>query len=206
MSRRYRKRRLFAALIGVGLIAGCSAPPTREVPAPTPATGETPKVSAATQVMDSIDGYRLGPGDKIRLTVLRHEDLSGEFELDGEGYFAMPLVGELNAYRHTARQLESEIESELEGPGYLVDPQVSIEVLNYRPFYIIGEVNQPGSYPYVKGMDVVNAISLAGGFTHRADEGDISISRAGANGRSLEAELTSEVLPGDIVEVPERVF
>ena len=86
----------------------------------------------------------------------------------------------------TARQLESEIETRLQGGGYLVNPQVSIEVLNYRPFYIIGEVNSPGSYQYVSGMTVTNAVALAGGFSYRADQGQISISRGGSAGAELD--------------------
>ena len=113
------------------------------------------------------------PGDQVRVTVFRHEDLSGEFEVDGEGFFAMPLVGEILSAGLTARQLENEIEIRLKGGGYLVNPQVSIEVLNYRPFYIIGEVNNPGSYQYVNGMTVINAVALAGGFSYRADQDDI---------------------------------
>ena len=122
---------------------------------------------------DSVAGYALGPGDRVRLTVFRHEDLSGEFDVDGEGFLAMPLVGEIRGAGMNARQLESEIEARLKEGGYLVNPQVSIEVLNYRPFYIIGEVNNPGSYQYVNGMNVINAVALAGGFSYRADQDDI---------------------------------
>ena len=131
----------------------------------------TPTDAAAAEA--SVAGYRLGPGDQVRLTVFRHEDLSGEFEVDGEGFLAMPLVGEILGAGLTARQLESEIETRLKDGGYLVNPQVSIEVLNYRPFYIIGEVNNPGSYQYVNGMNVINAVALAGGFSYRADQDDI---------------------------------
>jgi polysaccharide export outer membrane protein len=106
----------------------------------------------------------------------------------------------------TARQLENEIETRLKGGGYLVNPQVSIEVLTYRPFYIIGEVNNPGSYQYVNGMSVTNAVALAGGFTYRADQEDIVISRGGSSGPELQAAPDTKVLPGDIIEVQERFF
>ena len=155
---------------------------------------------------DSVAGYKLGPGDQLRITVFRHEDLSGEFELDGEGDLALPLVGEISANGRTARQLENAIETELKEQGYLVNPQVSIEVLNYRPFYIIGEVNNPGSYPYVNGMTVINAVALAGGYTYRADQGDITLTRGGAKGETREVGPEAQVLPGDIIEVPERFF
>jgi protein involved in polysaccharide export with SLBB domain len=204
---RYRHASLIAAVvIGIGLSAGCSSSPPHDIPAPSAAAGEPPAVAGSEQIVNSVEGYRLGPGDRIRLTVFRHEDLSGEFELDGEGFFAMPLVGEIAAHDVTARQLEGEVESQLSEQGYLVGPQVSVEVLNYRPFYIIGEVNQPGSYPYVNGMNVVNAVALAGGFTYRAGQDDIVISRGGSNGTSVDAGLTTQVLPGDIIEIPERFF
>jgi polysaccharide export outer membrane protein len=99
-----------------------------------------------------------------------------------------------------------EVELALKSGGYLVDPQVSIEVLNYRPFYIIGEVNNPGSFEYVNGMTVINAVALAGGFTYRADQDDIVISRGGSSGPEVQAAPDTQVLPGDIIEIQERFF
>ena len=107
----------------------------------------------------------------------------------------MPLVGEVLGGGRTARQLENEVEVALKSGGYLVDPQVSIEVLNYRPFYIIGEVNNPGSFSYVNGMTVINAVALAGGFTYRADQDDIVISRGGSSGPEIEGAPTPECCP-----------
>jgi protein involved in polysaccharide export with SLBB domain len=198
-----QKRALFGLVLSMGLVAGCSASPA---PPPLQAPGTQGAEAAAKAPLEDISSYRLGPGDALRVTVFRHEDLSGEFEMDGEGYFSMPLVGEILGGGRTARQLENEIEIALKSQGYLVDPQVSIEVLNYRPFYIIGEVRNPGSFEYVNGMTVINAVALAGGFTYRADQDDIIISRGGSNGPKVEAMLDTEVLPGDIVEVTERFF
>ena len=200
------RHRQIATLLGlvvvVGLIGGCpSSPP----PTPVEAAARAGAGSDGAPLED-ISSYKLGPGDALRITVFRHTDLSGEFRLDGEGYFAMPLVGEILGGGRTARQLENEVEVALKSGGYLVDPQVSIEVLNYRPFYIIGEVNNPGSFEYVNGMTVINAVALAGGFTYRADQDDIVISRGGSSGPELEAAPDTEVLPGDIIEVQERFF
>ena len=193
---------LLGLVLGVGLLGGCSSsPPPRPVEAAAVAGG-----GAAGEPLEDISSYRLGPGDALRVTVFRHEDLSGEFRLDGQGYFALPLLGEVRGGGRTARELESEIESALKSGGYLVDPQVSLEVLNYRPFYIIGEVNNPGSFEYVNGMTVINAVALAGGFTYRADQDDIVISRGGSSGPEIAAAPDSEVLPGDIIEVQERFF
>jgi protein involved in polysaccharide export with SLBB domain len=200
-----------AVAMTIGVAAGCSSSAPR--PAGLPADpGSTAIVPSATTsggtpaVAESVAGYRLGPGDQVRLTVFRHEDLSGEFEMDGEGQFSMPLVGDIEGRGLTARQLETRIETRLKDEGYLIDPQASIEVLNYRPFYIIGEVRNPGSYAYVNGMTVVNAIALAGGYTYRADQDDIIVTRGGSNGKKIEVAADTQVLPGDIVEVPERWF
>jgi polysaccharide export outer membrane protein len=191
----HRQLRLVALLIaGLGLFTACSSAPT------------SAPVVPASNAADAVAGYKLGPGDRVRLTVFRHTDLSGEFQLDGGGHFAMPLVGEIQGGGLNSRQLEDTIETRLKDGGYLINPQVSIEVLNYRPFYIIGEINNPGSYQYVNGMTVINAVALAGGFTYRADQGDIMINRGGSSGAEVEAALDTEVLPGDIINVTERFF
>jgi protein involved in polysaccharide export with SLBB domain len=186
-----------ACMIALGLMTACSS---------SPSTPRTVAAAATTGGESGVEGYRLGAGDRVRVTVFRHVDLSGEFQLDGEGFFAMPLVGEIQGGGLNARQLETEIEKRLKDGGYLVNPQVGIEVLNYRPFYIIGEINNPGSYQYVNGMTVINAVALAGGFTYRADQDDIIINRGGSQGPEVEALLDTEVLPGDIINVTERFF
>jgi polysaccharide biosynthesis/export protein VpsN len=185
-------------MVAFGLLTACSSPrPAAEAGAVT---------AAATGGETGVAGYQLGPGDRVRVTVFRHPDLSGEFQLDGAGYFSVPLVGEILGGGKDARQLETDIEAHLKDGGYLVNPQVGIEILNYRPFYIIGEVNNPGSYQYVSGMTVINAVALAGGFTYRADQDDIIINRGGSQGPEVEALLDTEVLPGDIINVTERFF
>ena len=192
---------LLGLVLGIGLLGGCSSSPP-PMPVEAAATGG----GADGEPLADIASYKLGPGDALRVTVFRHEDLSGEFSLDGEGNFAMPLVGEIRGGGRTARQLENEVELALKSGGYLIEPQVSIEVLNYRPFYIIGEVNNPGSFEYVNGMTVINAVALAGGFTYRADQDDIVISRGGSSGPEMQAAPDTKVLPGDIIEVQERFF
>jgi polysaccharide biosynthesis/export protein VpsN len=193
---------LLGLVLVVGLVGGCSSSPP---PTPVEAAATGGAAGGGAPVED-IASYKLGAGDALRVTVFRHPDLSGEFRLDGEGNFAMPLVGEIRGGGRTSRQVENEVELALKSGGYLVDPQVSIEVLNYRPFYIIGEVNNPGSFEYVNGMTVINAVALAGGFTYRADQDDIVISRGGSSGPEVAAAPDTQVLPGDIIEVQERFF
>jgi len=155
---------------------------------------------------EDITGYTLGPGDRIRLTVFGHEDLSGEFEVDGSGNVSLPLIRNVQAQGLTVGQLEQAVAERL-SPDFLKNPSVSVEVLNYRPFYIYGEVKNPGSYPFVNGMTVVNAVALAGGFTYRARTGKVRIIRAGDASRTpKDADKDTAVLPGDVIEVPERYF
>lgn len=148
--------------------------------------------------------YRLGSGDRVKVTVFGEDDLSGEFELDGESKFSMPLIGTVNAQGTTPRILEGRIVALLLD-GFLKNPKVSVEVLNYRPFYILGEVNEPGSYPYRAGMTILNAAAMAGGFTYRADEDDIEVSRGGT-GTPQVLEPTAIVQPGDVIRVNESIF
>jgi polysaccharide export outer membrane protein len=146
-------------------------------------------------------GYRLGPGDALRVTVFGHEDLSGEFALDAEGNLSLPPVGEIRGGGQTARQVEAEIEAAL--GSYFLEPQVRIEVLNYRPFYVLGEVNVPGSFEYIDGMTVSTAVTLAGGFTYRAYRGGIAIERSG---KECRAKPSTPVVPDDILRIAERLF
>ena len=184
------------ALVLAGCAGGGGAPPPA---APSPPTAGAP---AGELVAAS---YKLGSGDRLKVTVFRHEDLSGEFALDGAGNFAMPLIGEIQAYGLTTREVEQRIQTKL-SDGYLVDPQVAVEVLNYRPFYILGEVKAPGAYPYVNGMTVLNAVALAGGFSYRALQEEFLLQRGGSNSGSTEVAGDAALLPGDIVTVQERFF
>lgn len=168
------------------------------------AASGAPNTSTLPDV-DVANAYQLGPGDQVRITVFGNEDLSGEFTIDGQGNLSLPLVGGVRAGGSSPRELENTIRSSL-SQGYVVNPQVAIEVLTYRPFYILGEVNNPGSYPYVNGMTVIQAAALAGGFTYRAAEGSITLTRGGTNGSTAAVAPETTVIPGDIIRVPERFF
>ena len=151
-------------------------------------------------------GYVLGTGDRVRVTVFGEPDLSGEFEIDATGKVSLPLVGDIRIGGQQLRQAEQTVADRL-AQGYLASPRVNIEVLNYRPFYIIGEVNQPGSYPYVNGMSVLTAVAVAGGYTYRAKQDRVILTRANdPQRRRYRASPDTPVLPGDVVEVPERLF
>jgi len=170
-----------------------------------------PAVAAANTAMtDSSSApapaYTLGSGDRLRITVFGEHDLSGEFEVNNVGKISMPLIGDIEVAKMTVAQAADSITQKLSG-GYLRDPKVSIDVLNYRPFFILGEVIKPGSYPYVSGMTVVNAVAVAGGYTYRAGIEGVTVVRANdANKTEQKIEETGMVYPGDVVRVPERFF
>lgn len=150
--------------------------------------------------------YHLGSGDKVRVVVFGHKDVSGEFVIDGSGNLSLPLVGQFKAGGLTVTELQNSLQKTL-NEKYYVNPKVSVEVVNYRPFFILGEVNRPGSYPYVAGIDVLQAVALGGGFTRRARTSSVTIIRDSKDGRvTLTAGPEAAVLPGDTIQVGRRLF
>ena len=150
--------------------------------------------------------YRLGPGDRLKVTVFGHPQESGEFEIDGSGNLAYPLLGRVPARGKTVPELQEFVRVELDRK-FIVDPRVSIEVLNYRPFYIYGEVNRAGSYPFVSGLTIRRAVAIAGGFTRRARREPVVLIREREEGvQQIDSELDVPVLPGDIIEISRRLF
>ncbi len=148
--------------------------------------------------------YILGPGDKVRITVFEEEDLTGEFEVTTSGMISFPLIGQVRASGGTLTQLETVI-AQLLLDGYLKSPRVNAEVLNYRPFFIEGEVQAPGQYPYVSAMTIREAVAIAGGYTYRAREDDaLLIRRLDANRQPTKVPVYTIVLPGDFIEIEER--
>ena len=152
--------------------------------------------------------YQLGSGDKLRITFFgKHtSDLSGEYEIDGAGLVPLPLVGSIRLGGKTVKEAETTIIGAYK-PDYVKNPRVAVQVLNYRPFYIMGQVGSPGSYPYVNGITVLEAVVIAGGFSKRAKEDEMTIIRGTDPTRAKEdATPKSIVLPGDVIEVPQRYF
>ncbi len=150
-----------------------------------------------------ITGYRLGPADNIQVTVFRQPDMSGPFVIDGEGFLALPLIGEFKAGGLTTRELEDQIEARLKQEQFLVSPQVGVQLLTYRAFYVLGEVSKPGSYEFRDGITLTNGVALAGGYTYRADQSGATIERGGC---WFPSRVDTLIQPGDIITVPERYF
>jgi protein involved in polysaccharide export with SLBB domain len=150
--------------------------------------------------------YQLDSGDRININVFNQPDLSGEFQLDGDAQFVMPLIGRIEAKGLTAAELEQVLVGRLK-PDYLVNPRIFVQVLNYRPYYLIGESLGTGAFPYIAGMTYLTAIAKSGGFTYRAKKDVVYVIRGDdPSQQELKLSVEEKVQPGDIIRVAERLF
>ncbi len=150
--------------------------------------------------------YTLGVGDQVRILVFNEPTLSGEFPINSNGSIAVPLIGDIQAVGKNTSELTEAIQNRL-ADGFLRDPKVSVDVSTFRPFYILGEVNKPGQYPYASGMTVLNAVATAQGFTYRADKRKVYVRREGQTTESpMALDSTLMVRPGDTIRIGERYF
>jgi polysaccharide biosynthesis/export protein len=151
--------------------------------------------------------YRLGAGDQVRIIVVGEDNLTGEFRVNDSGNIALPLVGAVHAAGLTSSGLETGVAAALQRDKLVNHPSVAVEVIAYRPIYVLGEVTKPGQYPYAPGMTVVTAVAVAGGFTYRAVQDYAAIVRT-ADGSAVEGRVSRQsfVQPGDVITVFERRF
>lgn len=166
------------------------------------ATGAPP---IAQSSMDA-PSYRIGAGDRLKVTIFGEEALSNEYVVTSVGDIAFPLLGAIPVEGKTVEESATLLTSRL-SDGYLNDPRVSIEVLNYRPFYILGEVASSGEFAYRSSLTATQAIALAGGYSYRADKSKVFIRRAGETEERtyiLRADQPVWILPGDTVRIGER--
>jgi polysaccharide export outer membrane protein len=166
-----------------------------------------PAASADPPATDPVAAYKLGPGDKIRVTTFGEQSLTGEFSVDGSGKISLPLAGEIQAAGFTAPEIERSVATLLKEGGYVRDPKITVGILTYRPFFILGEVQSPGDYPYTHALTVENAVATAKGFTLRANTKRVFIKHAGETAET-KYRLTPSTLvaPGDTIRIPERIF
>jgi protein involved in polysaccharide export with SLBB domain len=204
-----RRRSLFVAMFA---LAACESDPTPIVHENTNGDGSLSLApTSGGRGGPGIGGrdpdYRLGANDRVRIIVFGQPTLTGEYTLDGNGVLAFPLIGSVNAQGQTTGQLQQAIASRLD-PDFLRNPSVSAEVITRRPFYVIGEVQKPGNYPYVTDMTALQAIAMAGGYTYRARQNNLYLKRLDANGRLVRVAATPEtqIQPGDTVGIKERYF
>ena len=151
--------------------------------------------------------YSLGPGDQVRIITFGEENLTGEFRVNDSGNIALPLIGAVHAAGLTSGGLEAAVAAALRRGNLVHRPSVAVEVIAYRPIYVLGEVNRPGQYAYQPGMTVVTAAAVAGGFTYRAVEDYAAIVRS-IEGKAVEGRASRQafVQPGDVITMFEHRF
>lgn len=205
-------RMLMTLIAAIGL-AGCGSTiasgqitPTSDA-ARSAQAGTTASAQAGPGgVAASADDYRLGVADKVRILIFDEPSLSGEFLVNANGKLSLPLIGDVQAAGVTTTTLANAIQRKL-ADGYLREPRVSIDVLTFRPFYILGEVNKPGEYPYSSGLTVLNAVATAEGFTYRASKKSVVVKHAGeAEEETVPLSPDLRVRPGDTIRIRERLF
>jgi protein involved in polysaccharide export with SLBB domain len=191
-----------ARLGAVACLAATAAACADDLAQPMQYTG-----SDAATWLAGTEEYKLASGDRLRITVFGQPEMSREYQIDGAGRLAFPLIGTFNTRGMTPGALESTLADKLD-PDFVKDAAVSVELLTFRPFYIVGEVKVPGSYSYVPGMTVLNAVAIGGGYTYRARETNFVVRRPSGDGRVTQLIATADtpLLPGDIVTVRERYF
>ncbi|PZW36986.1 polysaccharide export outer membrane protein [Humitalea rosea] len=152
--------------------------------------------------------YRLGAGDQLRVIVVNDAALTSEYRVSDTGAIAMPLVGSVRVVGRTTDEAEREIERIMNERELFNDPSVAVEVVAYRPVFVLGMVERGGQTPYQPGMTVLSAVAVVGGFNYRAVTDYVGISRIGEDGRAHEFRGTRQSLlsPGDVVNVFERMF
>ena len=177
----------WVALIALCPLAGCSP------------GSDLPELVA----QPNISSYHLGPGDRVEIKVLGADELNSQYSIQDDGTIRMLMIGEIPAAGLTPEQVQTKIEDKLKAGRYIKQPHASVAVASYRPFYILGEVASPGGYAYVSGMKVLSAVAAAHGYTYRANQNYVIITR---NGEDARADIMSSIQPDDIIRVPERYF
>jgi len=150
--------------------------------------------------------YALGPGDKIHIVVYGEADLTTDVKIDKSGFISFPFLDDIQAIGLSTKQLEHVIREGLLG-DYLIDPQVSVSIAMYRPFFIHGQVKRPGGYPYQDDLTLDKAIAIAGGLSNRASTSDWKITRL-VNGMkvTIVGNVATEIQPDDIIKIEQSFF
>jgi protein involved in polysaccharide export with SLBB domain len=150
---------------------------------------------------------RLQPGDRIKMTVYGEEALTGEYDINPSGYVTMPLIGATRAAGRTQAEFGRDVANKYRSGGLLQDPNVTVAVVQFHPFYVLGEAVSPGEYPFRSGLNVHTAVAMAGGFTYRASRSYVLIRHIGDEvWKEYPLAEPVPIAPGDLIRVPERYF
>jgi len=168
-----------------------------------PVEVETRPVSLSTADVATI----LRPGEKLKITLYGEEALTGEYDISPAGYVTMPLIGAVRAAGRRQAELARDIEGRFRRGNFLQDPHATVAVVQYKPFYVMGEATTPGEYPFRSGLTVVSAVAMAGGFTYRASRSIVLIRHAGEEiWKEYPLSEPVAIAPGDVIRIPERYF
>ena len=169
------------------------------------AAASAPTLPASSERQNS-NIYRLGPGDQLHIIVYGEADLTGDFTVSPVGTIAYPLIGEVPVNGLTPDQMSQAIADRL-SQGYMRHPQVSAAIASYQPFFILGEVARPGTYPFSAALTLRGAVAVAGGFSYRANESRVFIKHAGEEQEhAYRLDASTLVQPGDTIRIGERFF
>ena len=187
---------LFIASVALGIdLSGCV----------TSETGSRADAFVASTRLAETEA-RLRPGDRVQVTVFGEEGLTGSYDVTASGTLQLPLAGPVPAAGRSAHELEGAVAAALR-KTYLRDPKVTVAIVSQRPFYVLGEVEKPGEYPYRAGLNLWRALAVAGGQTYRASTASVLIQHAGeADLAELDTSREIAIQPGDLIRVPERCF
>jgi polysaccharide export outer membrane protein len=184
----HRAARLLAPLAALALVAGCA-----------------PKQLTERPVVGSFE-YRLGAGDKVRVATYGEDRLTGEFTVNAAGAIAFPLLGTVPAAGRTVSQFTADLQGRL-ASQFMRNPQVTVEMINFRPVYILGEVQRPGEFPFAERMSVYALVAKAGGFTYRANQSYVFVrGEEETQEHAVRLSSATAVQPGDTIRIPERTF
>ena len=197
-----RLREAICGFLSLALVVGLAACDPQ--PPMTAQTVQQPSQNTQTIRMGE---YRVAPGDKLRVVVLSDTELSGEYEVDSVGAISPRLAGRTQVVGMTTPEIEDALRNRYKADGVLLTPRLSVELMTRRPFFVVGEVTRPGAFAFVSGINVVQAVAIAGGYTRRASKTRMTIQRFNTTMGSEETVTEdSPVGPGDVIRVPERWF
>jgi protein involved in polysaccharide export with SLBB domain len=165
-------------------------------------------IDEPTAALGHSNAYRLAPGDKLKVNVFNETDLSGEYQITDRGHIAFPLIGEIRAAGMSVEEFRLNLVDALQN-GFVRSPRVTVDIINYRPINVVGEVRNAGQFAYRPGISVQDAIAMAGGYTYRANTKVVYVTRSGSSEQievDLKGQDDTQVLPGDNLRVPERYF
>jgi protein involved in polysaccharide export with SLBB domain len=166
-----------------------------------------PVVSDSVPVAPTSVASRLQSGDQLKIIIFGEDSLSGIYDVSPAGTISMPLIGSITAMGRTTEEIQHSITRAYANGKFLQDPKVTVSVASFRPFYIFGEVLTPGRYAYTDGLDVLGAVSTAGGFTYRASRASVLIRHPGEEvWQEYSLAAPQQIEPGDVIRVPERYY